>query len=189
MSKDYKWVFCKDAMSLRRYTARDVKLSLSAIMIEVRKYKKGEEEVLRKICRDTTCRVNVEEYGSVLVEKWASRLSSSSKWKERVEKKKPFVAEKDGTIVGFAEFTKNGQISAFYSHYKWQGKGVGTALLDAIESEAAELGIRTIQVESSMSASKFFERRGFCVVEEKETLTDGISSRSVVLINNVADNK
>lgn len=149
--------------------------------MQVRRYKIGEEDALRQICRDTTLRVNVEEYGCELVEKWAAMLKDVSKWEERIHRKNPFVAEKDGAIVGFAEITETGKISAFYSHCEWQRKGVGEALYEAIEAEASRLEVDSIQVESSSSASGFFERKGFRVMDEKVNLTDGIPSKSLLM--------
>lgn len=150
-------------------------------MIHVRRYKEGEEDCLRQLCRDTTCLVNVDEYGKDLVKKWASRLDKRLAWTERVKYKNPFVAEVDGEMVEFAELTKQVKISAFYSHHLWQRKGVGSALLGAVLRESEKLGIEIIQVESSISASKFFLKRGFDGIEEKTTLTDGIPSKSVLL--------
>ena len=158
-------------------------------MMQVRRYREGEEECLRQLCRDTTCLINFDEYGSLLVEKWASRLENRADWKERVKFKNPFVAEIKGEIVGFAELTKKGNISAFYTHHLWQNKGVGSALLKVIVEEADNLGIKTIQVESSMAASKFFINRGFDKVEEKTALTDGLPSKSVLLQRTRTDNK
>jgi len=91
------------------------------------------------------------------------------------------VAEQNGTITGFAELTKMGKVSAFYSHYEWQGKGVGYALYEAIEAEASRLAMDSIQVESSSSASGFFARKGFHVIREKVNLTDGIPSKSLLM--------
>ena len=150
-------------------------------MIQVRRYRVGEEEVLRQICRDTTRLVNVAEYGKHLVEIWASRLDDRLDWAERVKYKNPFVAEVDGEIVGFAELTKQGKISAFYSHHLWQNRGIGSALLEAVLRESDKLEIGIIQVESSIAASKFFTKRGFDEIEVKTTLTDAIPSKSVLL--------
>lgn len=150
-------------------------------MIQVCRYREGEEEILRQLCRETTLKVNVVEYGDVLVKKWTSRLDSRDDWHKRVKFKNPFVADVDGEVVGFAELTKTGNISAFYCHHLWQKRGVGCALFEAIEAEAKNLEIEVIQVESSVSASSFFIKMGFKVAEEKTTLTDGISSKSVVL--------
>jgi len=158
-------------------------------MINVRRYSKGEEEVLRQICLDTTLVINVKEYGSELVHKWTTRLKDKSAWKEHVRKKNPFVAEIDSQLIGFAEFSTNGKIGAFYSHHHWQRKGVGTALLCRIETEAEKLGIENILVESSLSASKFFESKGFKVMREIEVYADGIVSKSIELVKSNANNK
>ena len=150
-------------------------------MIKIRRYKKGEEDILRQLCRETTCQINVKEYGKELVEKWALRLDNRTDWNERIKYKQPIIAEINGEIVGFAELTKKGNISAFYSHHLWQNKGIGSALLQAIKNEAECLGITAIQVESSISASKFFLNRGFEKIEEKTTFTEGTPSKSVLL--------
>jgi hypothetical protein len=57
--------------------------------MRIRRYRVGEEDVLRQICRDTTLRVNVDEYGSELVEKWAAKLGNASKWKNRLREANP----------------------------------------------------------------------------------------------------
>lgn len=158
-------------------------------MIQVRRFREGEEESLRQLCQETTRLVNVNEYGKNLVEIWALRLKNRADWKERIKYKNPFVAEINGEIVGFAELTKKGNISAFYSHHLWQKKGVGSALLEAIVKEADDFNLKAIQVESSIAASKFFENRGFEKHEEKTTLTDGIPSKSVVLHRTRTHNK
>ena len=164
-------------------------MPLSATMIKVRRYQKGEEDTLRQICRDTTLLINLKEYGPELVRKWVKRLDNSSPWNEHVKKRNPFVAVSDNEVVGFAEFSDEGKIGAFYSHHQWQQKGIGSALLERIEAEAAKLGIGTIWVESSLSASNFFESKGFKIVEEKEVFTDGVGSKSLVLVKSNPDNK
>lgn len=156
-------------------------------MIKIRKYRKGEEDVLRQICRDTTRHVNVLEYGSVLVEKWVARLADSVQWRQRLQQHNPLIAENDGEIVGFAELDPTGRINAFYSHHQWQQRGVGSALLEAIEIEAKTAGITCITVVSSIGASKFFEHRGFRAVEERQSLTGGTSSKSLLLIKHNGD--
>ena len=87
----------------------------------------------------------------------------------------------ENELVGFAELTKQGNISAFYTHYLRQKQGAGSALLNAVVEEAEQLEIAVIRVESSCTASDFFVKRGFEPIEEKTTFTDGLSSRSIVL--------
>lgn len=75
-------------------------------MIKVRKFRKGEEETLRQLCIDTNRHVTALEYGAILVEKWCARLASSARWRDRVQRKNPWVAVSDSVIVGFAELTE-----------------------------------------------------------------------------------
>jgi len=150
-------------------------------MMQIRRFRVGDEEALRRICRDTTLRVNIDEYGSELVEKWTSNLGDASKWKNRVSRVKPFVAECAGIIVGFAELSATGRIGALYSHHDWLGRGVGKALYRAVESEASQRGMTILEVDSSVGASGFFEARGFQIVEERVTLTEGIPSKSLYM--------
>ena len=156
-------------------------------MIKVRRYGKGEAEALRKICIETTLLINIEEYGPELVQKWVKRLDDKKAWKQHVRAKNPIVAVNDNQIVGFAELDSSGKIGALYSHHEWQQRGVGTALLDRIEVEAKLLGIERLRVESSLSASRFFQAKGFEPVRENEVYTDVIPSRSVELVKATGD--
>ena len=149
--------------------------------MHVRRYKIGEEETLWKLCRDTTLQVNGRDYGMELVEKWAPSQIDMGKWTERMRRKNPFVADQDGSIVGFAELTSEARISGFYSHYEWQRKGVGKALYQAIEVEASRLGFDRLRVEVSTTAKRFFLSMGFCIVEEKESMTCEIPFTSFLM--------
>ena len=150
-------------------------------MLRVRRFKSGDEDSLRLICRDTTLNVNALEYGAELAGKWAARLEDRTRWANRIRKMHPFVAEMNNEVVGFAELTPTGEISAFYSHHKCQGSGVGSVLFEAIEAEAFRLQLDCLKVESSLSASGFFARKGFNIVEEKVRLTEGVPSKSVAM--------
>lgn len=78
----------------------------------------------------------------------------------------PFVAEENNQLVGFAELAANGHIDCFYCAHDWQRKGVGSALLQAVEHEASKQGISRIFAEASISAKGFFEKKGFSVEGE-----------------------
>ncbi len=158
-------------------------------MIKVRRYRKGEEEILRILCRETTLKVNIKEYGHELVRKWVTKLDDSRSWETHVKNKNPFVAEVEGEIVGFAEIAESGKIGGFYSHFQWQSRGVGSDLLKSIESEAVKLEIEKIWVESSLSAGKFFKGRGFCLLKKKQVFTDGVSSENEVLVKHLTNSK
>ena len=76
-------------------------------------------------------------------------------------------------IVGMAELEADGFIDYFYVHPKWQGKGVGKALLAVIESEATKLGVNEISANVSVTAKTFFLSKGFRILEAKSNVILG----------------
>jgi GNAT superfamily N-acetyltransferase len=76
-----------------------------------------------------------------------------------------FVAIVDGQVVGTGSL--NGQtVSAVYVHPDYQGRGIGTKLMDAVENAATAQSQGTLSVQSSVTAKPFYARRGFRVVQE-----------------------
>ena len=67
----------------------------------------------------------------------------------------------------------DGFIDYFYVHPRWQGRGIGKALLVALESEAAKLGVKAIAADVSITAKAFFLSRGFRVTEAKSNIILG----------------
>jgi putative acetyltransferase len=61
-------------------------------------------------------------------------------WSDRLTRKNPFVAIVGEEVVGMAEIEADGFIDYFYVHPKWQGRGIGKALLAVLEAEMAKLG-------------------------------------------------
>ena len=141
--------------------------------MEIRRYKQGEEQTLWALLYDTVHKVNVRDYSSSQIEAWAPSRIDLAQWKRRIMKTNPFVAMNNGQIVGFAELEENGHIDCFYSAHNWQGKGVGSALLNAVEIEALRRGISNLFTEVSITAKGFFENKGFFVEYEKTVTLRG----------------
>jgi putative acetyltransferase len=69
-------------------------------------------------------------------------------------------------IVGIVAF-REGWIDQLYILPEWQGRGIGTALLKVAQGKFDHLSLWTFQ--RNQNARRFYERRGFVLVEE----TDG----------------
>jgi GNAT superfamily N-acetyltransferase len=95
------------------------------------------------------------------------------RWTERLAQKNPFVASVEDEIVGMAEIAPDGFIGYFYVHPRWQGRGVGKALLATLELEAAKLGVNVISADASITAKEFFGSRGFRITEAKSNVILG----------------
>ncbi|AOV07985.1 GNAT family N-acetyltransferase [Sporosarcina ureilytica] len=90
-----------------------------------------------------------------------------------------FVAEMEDKIIGFANFTpvNNGgqsELSAIYLYPDYQGKGIGTALLQKGIKELENVKEIYIDVEKENNIGKtFYEAKGFKTVKEYDDNFDG----------------
>ena len=141
--------------------------------MEIRRYQRGEEGAIWRVYFAATRESVARDYHPDLIERWAPQDHDVNHWKDRLVQKNPLVAVQDGEIVGMAEIEPDGFIDYFYVHPKSQGRGVGKALLSALESEAAKVGVRLIFADVSITAKSFFLARGFCVTEAKSNVILG----------------
>jgi putative acetyltransferase len=92
-----------------------------------------------------------------------------------------FVAEDSGEVIGFGELVPaQCQLGAIYVHPDHGRKGVGAALLRAIEAAAQDRGLAELHMDASLNAEAFYHRHGFEVVAyAKHTMRDGLSMACV----------
>ena len=141
--------------------------------MDIRRYQRGEESAIWKVFFAATHESNARDYHCDLIERWAPHDQDMEQWADRLAQTNPFVAVIDGQIVGMAEIATNGFIDFFYVHPKWQGKGIGKALLATVEREAAKLEVNSIYADVSTTAKSFFSSQGFCVTEAKANVILG----------------
>jgi putative acetyltransferase len=81
------------------------------------------------------------------------------------------VAEIDGLLVGIGcMVAEKSELRACYVTPLASRKGVGSALLRAIEQAAREQGVMYLKVDSSLTAEPFYSRHGYLVCERGEHL-------------------
>lgn len=68
--------------------------------------------------------------------------------------------EVSGEVVGTVAL-EGAELCTFFVHPDYQGAGIGTHLLTAIEAAAVEAGIEAIHTDASLSGAPFYERRGY----------------------------
>ncbi|MCH7628116.1 MAG: GNAT family N-acetyltransferase, partial [Proteobacteria bacterium] len=80
---------------------------------------------------------------------------------------RPFVAELDDEIVGYADIQPSGYIDQFFVSGSHPRRGVGTMLMARLHQEAISLGLKELTSDVSKTAEPFFLRHGFQVVERR----------------------
>lgn len=70
------------------------------------------------------------------------------------------VAEEGGEVIGTVGLEAS-EIRSFFVHPRHQRRGVGAALLRAIEAEAIGMGINALEIPSTLTAAAFYERHGY----------------------------
>ncbi len=146
--------------------------------MKIRNYQIGDTQQIVQLFYDTVHQVNIRDYTKTQVDAWASADIDIETWIKSLSSKFTFVAEDGDIIAGFGELEINGHIDRFYCHKDFQRKGIGTQILEHIESKAKDLGINKIFTESSITAKPFFESHKFIVIKKQ-----GVERRGEKFIN------
>ncbi len=76
------------------------------------------------------------------------------------------VAVVQETICGVGAIRQSGDLDLCYVHPAWQRRGIGRALLLAMEAQAREWRVRTLRLISTVTARAFYERHGYVFLAE-----------------------
>jgi len=88
----------------------------------------------------------------------------------------PTDGEAERDVVGFGHLVPTeSEIRAVYVHPDADGRGVGTAILDALEARARDLRLDDLSLSASLNAVGFYERAGYETTgsETYSTVHDG----------------
>jgi ribosomal protein S18 acetylase RimI-like enzyme len=131
--------------------------------IVIRQATAADAEAVHKIVLLALRETNARDYPPSVIERLV--LALPDKVASNLETWCAFVAIVDGRVVGTGSL--NGQtLTSVYVHPDFQGRGVATRLMDAVENAANAQSQRTLNVQSSVTAKAFYAKRGFKVVRE-----------------------
>ncbi len=98
---------------------------------------------------------------------WAPLPPDYGAWTAWCEEAKPFLAIEDDKLLGFMSLSSGGLIDRAFVRPRAQRRGIGGALVQRIETVAHVLGIPRLHTEASLISRPFFEKHGFCVIQQK----------------------
>ncbi len=144
----------------------------------IRDYKDEDAEALWLLFFHTIRNINRSDYSELQVQAWAPTNFNKSIWRKKMDSIRPFIAEINGEIVGYADLQSSGLIDHFFCHHLFQRQGVGKALMNHIFNIGNQQGITRYYSDVSYTAKPFYQYHGFVVVTEQQ-----IEVRGEVLTN------
>lgn len=137
---------------------------------------------MQDLFRSTVLNVNCRDYTKEETEDWASCGDSEERFKELVSQN-CFVGafNEEGCLVGYSSMNAGGYLHSMFVHKDWQGRGVATRLLAAVEDIAGRYGVVEITSEVSLTARPFFERKGYEVVKAQKRRANKLELTNFVM--------
>ncbi|WP_372882437.1 GNAT family N-acetyltransferase [Psychromonas sp.] len=136
-------------------------------MLIIRNYVEQDAKATWLLFFNTIRNINCRDYNRLQVEAWAPDSMDLFIWNKRMMDIEPFIAEIDGTIIGYADLQNDGLIDHFFCHHEYQRQGVGRALMEHLLKVGAKKKIKLFFSQVSINAKPFFESFGFSVVKQQ----------------------
>ncbi len=147
-------------------------------MIKIREYTPSDLLEIARLFYDTVHTVNAADYSDEQLDAWADGNIGMDKWNKSLESHYSLVAEEDGIIAGFGDIDETGYLDRLYVHKDYQGRRIGTAICERLESRARG----KITTHASVTAKPFFLQREYKVIREQQ-----VERRGVLLTNFVME--
>lgn len=135
----------------------------------IRPYKNEDCDEVSTLFYETVHTVNARDYTSEQLYAWAKDYDSLKARHNDLSKQFTLIAEINGTIAGFGSIDQSGCLDLLFVHKDHQYQGVATALCNELEK-----GFYSITAFASITAKRFFEKRGYIVIREQTVERSGI---------------
>jgi putative acetyltransferase len=140
----------------------------------VRRFRLGDAHALWRVFHSAIHLIAARDYTSDQIRAWAPEDIDPTLWRQRMEAINPFVVERDGQIVGYADLQPTGYIDHFFVSGCHPRQGIGGLLMATLHNEARDHEVGELTSDVSLTAQPFFARHGFVVVEHRTPLQRGV---------------
>ena len=114
-----------------------------------------------------------DDYSGEQQEAWASVADDEDAFGKKLAGELTLIATLRSAPVGFASLKGADHIDMLYVHPAATGKGVASALCDALERLAGGRGAKNLTVDASDNAQDFFKKRGYVAKQRNSVTVNG----------------
>lgn len=144
--------------------------------VVVRLFKPTDAKPLAELFHASVRQVGIHDYSAEQVAAWSPAPPAPIGYVRRAAGRLFLVAENDeGELVGYGDLEPDGHLDHLYCRPDVVGKGVGSALYEALERAAKEQGIALLFVEASEAARRLFECKGFEIEARNDFELNGVA--------------
>ena len=145
--------------------SKEASAVIAKLGFDLRPFEPGDGEALLAV-HQAAIQATSEFYSQAERDSWATGLEAARYAQIYAEDEKCIVAvDPKGHPVGFCSYAED-EIRGLFVHPDLQGKGIGRALLNSVESALLNAGRWPIKLEATTSARAFYEKSGYKVLEE-----------------------
>lgn len=140
----------------------------------LRKATEKDIPAIAQLFKETIETINSKDYSEKQVSVWSEGHTHTKRWILRLTSQYFIVAVVDEIITGIGSITPDGYLDLMYVHKDYQGKGIGSALLDELLTNAINNNLSLVKSDVSITAKTFFEKKGFAVDTAQKVQINGI---------------
>jgi predicted N-acetyltransferase YhbS len=135
-----------------------------AMVCSIRPASDGDADTISRVIVSALRETNARDYAPEIIARLEKNFSAAA-LRESMTKQKMFVAVSGPQIVGTASLDGR-MVRSFFVAPNAQGMGIGSRLLAEVESAARAAGITMLVLQSSVTAERFYAKRGFKAVRD-----------------------
>lgn len=154
--------------------------------MQIRRFRVGDEASLFRVYFSAVHLLASRDYSAEQVQAWAPADLDMDLWAARMREIRPFVAEMDGEVVGYADVQQDGYIDHFFVSGTHGRQGIGRRLMQRIHEEAMSLALTELTSDVSKTAEPFFILHGFEVVERRFPVRRGVTLQNALMRKRLA---
>ncbi len=105
---------------------------------------------------------------------WSSQAWINLEFRKSITRGKGFIMEDINKKIGFAIRYPQNKLSLLYVRGNFRGKGIGNILINAIEKEALNEGISSIQTDASLLSFKLFLKNNWKIIHKEKIIIENL---------------